>query len=83
MLSVEQQPSRLEYGARYMSVCGSLVIMQGTVFAVIGFVAGIAGTSISNGLIALRKNLDPNFKVVVSPHLLMQSAWMLRVRCTG
>jgi hypothetical protein len=42
------------------------VRVQGTVFAVIGFVAGIAGTSISNGLIVLRKNLDPNFKVVVS-----------------
>ncbi len=38
---------------------------QGVVFAAIGFLAGIAGTAISNGLIALRKQLDPSFKTVV------------------
>ncbi len=35
-------------------------------FAVIGFLAGVTGTALSNGLIALRKTLDPNFRVVVS-----------------
>lgn len=43
---------------------------QGTVFAVIGFVAGIAGTSLSNGLLLLRKQIDPNFKLMVSGEVL-------------
>ncbi|KAJ9513836.1 hypothetical protein QJQ45_020916 [Haematococcus lacustris] len=48
------------------SVGGRLlnVTYKGTVFAVIGFLAGIAGTAISNTLLALRKSIDPNFKLV-------------------
>jgi hypothetical protein len=39
--------------------------MQGTVFAGIGFSAGITGTAVSNFLLLVRKALDPNFKVQV------------------
>lgn len=35
---------------------------QGVVFAFVGFAAGIAGTSISNGLLAVRQRLDPKFE---------------------
>jgi hypothetical protein len=40
--------------------------LQGVVFGLVGFCAGVIGTSLSNGLIAMRKRLDPNFEV---PHL--------------
>jgi hypothetical protein len=32
------------------------------VFSVVGFAAGIIGTATSNGLLALRKRLDPGFE---------------------
>lgn len=35
---------------------------KGLIFALVGFGAGIAGTAISNGLLLLRKKMDPNFK---------------------
>ncbi|KAG6492199.1 protein RETICULATA-RELATED 3, chloroplastic-like [Zingiber officinale] len=34
---------------------------KGVTFAAVGFAAGLAGTAISNGLIALRKKMDPGF----------------------
>ena len=37
-------------------------VMQGLVFGVVGFAAGIVGTSLSNGLLAVRKRLDPDFE---------------------
>ena len=37
--------------------------MQGLVFGLVGFSAGIVGTTLSNGLLALRKKLDPEFKL--------------------
>jgi hypothetical protein len=36
---------------------------KGVVFGLVGFCAGVIGTSLSNGLIALRKRLDPKFEV--------------------
>ena len=36
--------------------------MQGGVFGVVGLGAGIVGTCVSNGLIAVRKALDPAFE---------------------
>lgn len=39
---------------------------QGVVFGLVGFCAGVIGTSLSNGLIAMRKRLDPNFEVPIS-----------------
>ena len=38
---------------------------KGFVFAVIGMGAGIIGTALSNGLIALRKKLDPEWSTPV------------------
>ena len=35
---------------------------KGLIFALVGFGAGIAGTAISNGLLLLRKKMDPDFK---------------------
>lgn len=43
------------------------LVYKGAVFAVIGFFAGVAGTSLSNGLLALRKQFDPNFKLQNEP----------------
>ncbi|KAF5831737.1 hypothetical protein DUNSADRAFT_12684 [Dunaliella salina] len=38
---------------------------KGTVFSAIGFSAGISGTAVSNFLIFMRKQFDPNFKAQV------------------
>jgi hypothetical protein len=48
--------------------------IQGVVFAALGFLAGIVGTATSNGLLALRKTLDPNFKLVVRNTLVAAAA---------
>ncbi|WVZ17376.1 hypothetical protein V8G54_010358 [Vigna mungo] len=41
--------------------CGTLVY-KGGLFALVGLAAGLAGTAISNGLIAVRKRVDPTFE---------------------
>ncbi|MCL7038142.1 hypothetical protein MKW94_005762 [Papaver nudicaule] len=41
--------------------CGTFVY-KGVVFAAVGFAAGLAGTALSNGLILMRKKMDPNFE---------------------
>ncbi|KAG2501593.1 hypothetical protein HYH03_000098 [Edaphochlamys debaryana] len=43
------------------------LVYKGAVFAVIGFFAGVVGTSLSNGLLAMRKKMDPNFKLQNEP----------------
>ncbi|RXI09812.1 hypothetical protein DVH24_016873 [Malus domestica] len=43
------------------------LVYKGTVFAAVGFVAGLAGTALSNGLIKLRKKMDPNFETPNKP----------------
>ena len=35
--------------------------VKGVIFAMVGLSAGLIGTSVSNGLIAVRKKLDPDF----------------------
>lgn len=40
-------------------------------FALVGFSAGVVGTSLSNGLIAMRKQLDPNYEAQVLPPSLL------------
>ena len=37
-------------------------LTQGGLFALVGMGAGVVGTAVSNGLIAVRKALDPNFE---------------------
>ncbi|KAK9862832.1 hypothetical protein WJX84_002591 [Apatococcus fuscideae] len=45
------------------------------IFALVGFGAGIAGTAISNGLLALRKKMDPNFESQnEAPNVLLNAA---------
>ncbi|PIN19842.1 hypothetical protein CDL12_07465 [Handroanthus impetiginosus] len=43
------------------------VIYKGTIFAAVGFAAGLVGTAISNGLIKMRKKMDPNFETPNKP----------------
>lgn len=42
-------------------------VYKGMVFATVGFAAGLVGTAISNGLIKLRKKMDPNFETPNKP----------------
>ncbi|CAH1419551.1 unnamed protein product [Lactuca virosa] len=37
-------------------------VYKGTVFAAVGFAAGLVGTALSNGLIQMRKKMDPTFE---------------------
>lgn len=50
-------------------------------FAVIGLGAGVIGTSASNGLLILRKKLDPNFETQnKEPNILMNAgAWAVHM----
>ncbi|CAA0814248.1 Protein of unknown function (DUF3411 [Striga hermonthica] len=42
-------------------------VYKGAVFAAVGFAAGLVGTAISNGLIAVRKKMDPGFETPNKP----------------
>lgn len=42
-------------------------VFKGTVFAAVGFAAGLVGTAISNGLITMRKKIDPTFETPNKP----------------
>lgn len=42
-------------------------IYKGALFAAVGFAAGLVGTGISNGLINMRKKMDPNFETPNKP----------------
>jgi len=43
------------------------LVYKGTIFAVVGFGAGLVGTTISNGLIKMRKKMDPTFETPNKP----------------
>ncbi|KAK1277538.1 hypothetical protein QJS04_geneDACA003521 [Acorus gramineus] len=42
-------------------------VYKGTLFAAVGFAAGLVGTAMSNGLIAARKKMDPEFETPNKP----------------
>ncbi|XP_010251654.1 PREDICTED: protein RETICULATA-RELATED 3, chloroplastic-like [Nelumbo nucifera] len=42
-------------------------VYKGTLFAAVGFAAGLVGTAISTGLIKMRKKMDPNFETPNKP----------------
>lgn len=42
-------------------------VYKGSVFAAVGFAAGLVGTALSNGLIKMRKKMDPNFETPNKP----------------
>ncbi|KAK6914732.1 Protein RETICULATA-related [Dillenia turbinata] len=56
-------------------------IYKGTVFAAVGFAAGLVGTAISNSLIKIRKKMDPNFETPNKPPptLLNALTWALHM----
>ncbi|KAM3738850.1 hypothetical protein ACB098_09G162200 [Castanea mollissima] len=60
--------------------CGTFVY-KGAVFAAVGFAAGLAGTVLSNGLISMRKKMDPNFETPnkAPPTLLNSLTWALHM----
>ncbi|KMT14705.1 hypothetical protein BVRB_4g074720 [Beta vulgaris subsp. vulgaris] len=49
-----------------MARCGTFVY-KGALFAAVGFAAGLVGTAISNGLIMVRKKMDPGFETPNKP----------------
>ncbi|KAG2318125.1 hypothetical protein Bca4012_069119 [Brassica carinata] len=53
-------------GFTVMNRFGTLVY-KGMVFATVGLAAGLVGTAISNGLIVLRKKMDPGFETPNKP----------------
>ncbi|THU48603.1 hypothetical protein C4D60_Mb06t00740 [Musa balbisiana] len=57
------------------------LVYKGVTFATVGFAAGLVGTAISNGLIALRKRMDPEFEVPNKPPPTMLNActWALHM----
>lgn len=54
---------------------------KGAIFATIGMLAGLTGTSISNGLLLLRMQLDPNFVLTNEPPSVVGNAscWALHM----
>ena len=56
-------------------------VYKGTVFAVVGFAAGLVGIALSNGLIKMRKKMDPNFETPnkAPPTLLNATTWAIHM----
>lgn len=56
-------------------------VYKGFVFAFVGMCAGLTGTAVSNGLLLLRKQLDPNFKTQNTPPNVIYNAatWALHM----
>ncbi|KAH7541796.1 protein RETICULATA-RELATED 3, chloroplastic [Ziziphus jujuba] len=56
-------------------------VYKGTVFAAVGFAAGLVGTALSNGLIKLRKKMDPDFETPNKPPptLLNAATWAIHM----
>ncbi|EES13002.1 hypothetical protein SORBI_3006G247600 [Sorghum bicolor] len=57
------------------------IMSKGAVGVVVGFAAGFTGTAISNGLIAMRKRMDPAFETPnkAPPMLLNAATWALHM----
>lgn len=63
-----------------MSRVGTFVY-KGTLFAAVGFAAGLAGTALSNGLIKMRKKMDPSFETPnkAPPTVLNAMTWAIHM----
>ncbi|OEL25449.1 Protein RETICULATA-RELATED 3, chloroplastic [Dichanthelium oligosanthes] len=75
-------PSHMfEPGAYSLGSRVATLMSKGATFAVVGFAAGLAGTAISNGLIAMRKRMDPAFETPNKPPptLLNAGTWALHM----
>ncbi|GJM92788.1 hypothetical protein PR202_ga09288 [Eleusine coracana subsp. coracana] len=70
------EPGAFSVGARVATL-----VSKGATFAAVGFAAGLAGTAISNGLIAMRKRMDPAFETPNKPPptLLNAATWALHM----
>ncbi|KAL8526407.1 hypothetical protein ACS0TY_015566 [Phlomoides rotata] len=70
-----------EPGAYSLASRLGTLVYKGTVFAAVGFAAGLVGTAISNGLIMVRKKMDPNFETPnkAPPTLLNAATWALHM----
>ncbi|OVA02990.1 Protein of unknown function DUF3411 [Macleaya cordata] len=62
--------------------CGTFVY-KGTVFAAVRFAAGLVGTAISNGLIMMRKIMDPNFETPNKPPPIVLNAMTWAIHMGG
>uniref|UniRef100_A0A453FS12 Uncharacterized protein n=1 Tax=Aegilops tauschii subsp. strangulata TaxID=200361 RepID=A0A453FS12_AEGTS len=76
MYMLAPTPGAYSLGSRVATL-----VSKGTTFAVVGFGAGLMGTAISNGLIALRKRMDPAFETPnkAPPTLLNAGTWALHM----
>ncbi|KAH6779121.1 alphavirus core family protein [Perilla frutescens var. hirtella] len=56
-------------------------VYKGTVFAAVGFAAGLVGTALSNGLIKMRKKMDPSFETPnkAPPTVLNAITWAIHM----
>jgi hypothetical protein len=75
-------PSHMfEPGAYTLGARVATLVSKGTTFAAVGFAAGLMGTAISNGLIAMRKKMDPAFETPnkAPPTLLNAATWALHM----
>ncbi|XP_057778639.1 protein RETICULATA-RELATED 3, chloroplastic-like [Salvia miltiorrhiza] len=56
-------------------------VYKGTVFAAVGFAAGLVGTALSNGLIKMRKKMDPSFETPnkAPPTVLNAVTWAIHM----
>ncbi|KAG8376185.1 hypothetical protein BUALT_Bualt09G0036900 [Buddleja alternifolia] len=56
-------------------------VYKGALFAAVGFAAGLVGTAISNGLIMVRKKMDPNFETPNKPPptILNATTWAIHM----
>jgi hypothetical protein len=75
-------PSHMfEAGAYTLGARAATLLSKGATFAVVGFAAGLTGTAISNGLIAMRKRMDPAFETPNKPPptLLNAATWALHM----
>ncbi|KDP21842.1 hypothetical protein JCGZ_00629 [Jatropha curcas] len=56
-------------------------VYKGTIFAAVGFAAGLVGTALSNGLISMRKKMDPTFETPnkAPPTVLNAVTWALHM----
>uniref|UniRef100_A0A0D9V706 HIT domain-containing protein n=1 Tax=Leersia perrieri TaxID=77586 RepID=A0A0D9V706_9ORYZ len=75
-------PSHMfEAGAYSLGSRVATLVSKGATFAAVGFAAGLAGTAISNGLISLRKRMDPAFETPnkAPPTLLNAATWAIHM----
>ncbi|RAL52005.1 hypothetical protein DM860_016503 [Cuscuta australis] len=57
------------------------LVYKGALFATVGFAAGLVGTAISNGLIMMRKKMDPSFETPNKPPptILNAATWAIHM----